>query len=611
MKSKIIFTAVIFFICSFICSNLSFAQTFEKIDVDLPGLSHGKVNWLDINNDGYLDIFVSGENDSLSPGTHVFLNNGKGEFTPVNTGIPHFSDASVSWSDYDMDGDLDMVVCAYSLNHNGVITRIYKNIMPFGFTEMDPGFVNVYSGSVKWVDYNNDGMSDVLLTGLDSDGFPQIKLYKNNMGLFTEVNITLPALYNSTMEFYDFDKDGDQDLLMSGQSDESKNSFVTKIFLNEDHIFTDSGILLPGMSNGSASWGDFNADGYADILINGETTAPLSRVQEYRVMIFHNNGDGTFSEHFASLPGVAHGNVLWADFDNDGYFDILMTGNFYGNSQGLTRIFRNNNGTFTEVNNSLPNVTYGNVSIGDFNNDFKLDILVTGHNYSGNKNISSVYKNLIPVANEAPVEPKGLTTTFDNLNIHFNWFPGFDNSTPSPGLTYNLRLGTTPGGSEIISPSASGVNAFSILPGHGNTDNDTGMHIIGLDSGTYYWSVQTVDNSFNTSEYSAEYSFKYNRNTAGLGDPLEMFPQSFNLEQNYPNPFNPVTKFRYELARDVNVSIKIYDMNGRIVDTPVNEFKKAGSYSVLFNGSNLSSGIYFYNIETENFSQTRKMILVK
>jgi hypothetical protein len=72
MKSKIIFTAVIFFICSFICSNLSFAQTFEKIDVDLPGLSHGKVNWLDINNDGNLDIFVSGENDSLSPG-HMYF----------------------------------------------------------------------------------------------------------------------------------------------------------------------------------------------------------------------------------------------------------------------------------------------------------------------------------------------------------------------------------------------------------------------------------------------------------------------------------------------------------------------------------------------------------
>lgn len=592
-------------------SPLTFGQMFEKIDLKLPGLSHGKVNWLDINNDGYLDIFVSGVNDSLSPGTHVFLNNGNGEFSPVNTGIPHVSEASVSWGDYDRDGDLDMVVCAYSLNHNGVITRIYKNNMPFGFSEIDPGFVNVYSGSVKWVDYNNDGMTDVLLTGLDSYGFPQIKLYKNLLGIFSEENILLPALYNSTAEFYDFDKDGDQDLLLSGQSSENKNSFVTKIYVNENHVFTESGIALPGMSKGSSSWGDFNADGYADILINGETSAPLSEVQEYKVMIFHNNGNGTFTEHFTSLPGVAFGNVLWADFDNDGFLDIIMTGNYFGNSIGTTRIFRNNNGTFTEVNNSLPELTYGNVSIGDFNNDYKLDILVSGHSNTGNKNISFVYKNLIPVANDAPVEPKGLTTTFDNLTVHFNWFPGFDNNTPSPGLTYNLRLGTTPGGSEIISPSASGVNGFSILPGHGNTDNDTGMHVMGLDSGTYFWSVQTVDNSFNTSEYSAEYSFKYNRNTAGLGDPFEIIPQNFNLGQNYPNPFNPVTKFRYELAKDVNVSISIYDMNGRQVETPVNEFKKAGSYSVTFNGSDLSSGIYFYKIETEFFSQTKKMILIK
>ncbi len=85
----------------------------------------------------------------------------------------------------------------------------------------------------------------------------------------------------------------------------------------------------------------------------------------------------------------------------------------------------------------------------------------------------------------------------------------------------------------------------------------------------------------------------------------------YSLSQNYPNPFNPVTNIRYSIPTDGNVTFKVYDMLGNEVGTYVNEVKKAGIYSVTFDGANLASGIYYYKLESNNFSETKKMMLVK
>ncbi|HMQ70631.1 MAG TPA: T9SS type A sorting domain-containing protein [Ignavibacteria bacterium] len=88
-------------------------------------------------------------------------------------------------------------------------------------------------------------------------------------------------------------------------------------------------------------------------------------------------------------------------------------------------------------------------------------------------------------------------------------------------------------------------------------------------------------------------------------------PTEYSLNQNYPNPFNPVTKIKYDLPFEGNVSIKIFDISGRLIKTLINENKVAGRYEVDFHGENLSSGVYYYKIESGDFSQVRKMILLK
>lgn len=89
------------------------------------------------------------------------------------------------------------------------------------------------------------------------------------------------------------------------------------------------------------------------------------------------------------------------------------------------------------------------------------------------------------------------------------------------------------------------------------------------------------------------------------------FVNIFYLNQNYPNPFNPITNINYEISQTNFVTLKVYDVLGQLIKTLVNEEKKSGSYSVTFDGSNFSSGMYFYQMKVGNFVQTKKMILLK
>ncbi|GIK59816.1 MAG: T9SS type A sorting domain-containing protein [Ignavibacteriota bacterium] len=86
---------------------------------------------------------------------------------------------------------------------------------------------------------------------------------------------------------------------------------------------------------------------------------------------------------------------------------------------------------------------------------------------------------------------------------------------------------------------------------------------------------------------------------------------SYTLSQNYPNPFNPTTAIEYYTAKSSQVKLVVYDMIGQIVQTLVNGEKASGSYEVVFNGNNLTSGVYFYRLEIANFAETKKMMLLK
>jgi hypothetical protein len=139
------------------------------------------------------------------------------------------------------------------------------------------------------------------------------------------------------------------------------------------------------------------------------------------------------------------------------------------------------------------------------------------------------------------------------------------------------------------------------VAGNGNTSTQRNFSFTdkGLNHGTYNYRLKQID-------FNGNFEYFNLSNEVNIG-----VPSSYSLSQNYPNPFNPSTKIDYELPSDGRVSIVLYDLSGKEVETMLNESRTAGYYSLNFNAGNLSSGIYFYKITANNFTMTKKMMLVK
>jgi len=210
----------------------------------------------------------------------------------------------------------------------------------------------------------------------------------------------------------------------------------------------------------------------------------------------------------------------------------------------------------------------------------------------------------ITANNVLPVELNSFTSSVLNNEVILNW------QTATEVNNYGFEIERTP----LIPPF-----------GKGGRPEEGGWEKIGFVAGSGNSNSKKeysfTDDLHHTSIQSYNHTFRYrlkqidNDGTFSYSNIIEAevtdIPAEFMLYQNYPNPFNPSTVISYQLPVNTFVTLKVFDIIGNEVATLVNQEKPAGSYEVTFDASNLTSGVYFYELRTDNFRSVRKLMLIK
>ncbi|HTK82221.1 MAG TPA: FG-GAP-like repeat-containing protein, partial [Bacteroidota bacterium] len=485
-------------------------STFTLYPADLPGVFIGDAVFIDFDNDGDLDILISGY-DGSEPITRIYRND-NGTFTDIQAGLPGvISEHGVSWGDYDNDGDYDLAISGITDTLGQYpITKIFRNDNGT-FVDIHANLPLVLGGVTSWIDDNLDGKLDLLIAGSPDNGSTFItKLYRNNDSTFTDSGIFFPGVWGASVDWGDYDNDGDPDLLLFGYG---TWGVTGTLWRNELAGFSQVSIPATPANHVEVRWGDFDNDGDLDFIVAGD---PPGGENNYTAL-FKNTGGGNFEQVPADFPQLNAASVAWGDYDNDGDLDFAICG-WLNDSTNITKIYRNDGGgVFTDIDANLPGVWWGSVAWGDVDNDGKLDLLITGgegpqlygSRYQGGPPpgpilpVTLIYHNNCQTGNQKPAAPAAPSASVNGNQVTFSWATSTDDKTPQSMLTYNLRVGTSPGTGNIVAPAADAATGYRREASVGNNVHKL-SRTLNLPQGTYYWSVQAIDNSYSGSAFTAE-----------------------------------------------------------------------------------------------------------
>ncbi|MFA6468049.1 MAG: FG-GAP-like repeat-containing protein [Bacteroidota bacterium] len=370
------------------------AQYFTKVTVGPQSNDGGdsrSVNWVDYNNDGNLDLFIT-NGPSAKANNFLYKNNGDGTFTKIIDASvvndPGSYDGS-TWADFDNNGFLDVFTASWYGQKNSFHRQLNGHFEKV--TRSDIANDQTYSETGSWGDYDNDGYVDLYLA--NSAVNKANRLYKNNGdGTFTTIttgSIVTDAKTSRSVDWFDYDNDGDLDIFVANEGGENNSLYRNDgggIFTS----ITTGAVVNDGGNSFGSSVGDIDNDGDLDIFVaNHENTAAF---------LYKNNGDGTFAKVSADPVVTQNGYSVgsaFGDLDNDGDLDLMVTNAFSGSVAAKNFLYLNNgNGTFENVDTGIvandPGWSYG-VAFGDYDRDGDLDI-ATGNCFGANQN-NSLYRN--------------------------------------------------------------------------------------------------------------------------------------------------------------------------------------------------------------------------
>ncbi len=521
----------------------------------------------------------------------------------------------IAWGDYDDDGDDDLFLANAGWN------VLLRNDRDGNFVDTDMDFGYGDSRAAAWADYDDDGDLDLYLINFGSDNV----LFRNNGGSFEDV--TTPDLANAGdgngCAWADYDLDGWLDLYVVNET--GPNS----LFHNENGdlvLVTGSPVAFDGLSRGCA-WGDYDNDADPDLYVT---------VKDGANKLFRNDRQlGFVDVSTAPINDSGSGKgCAWADYDNDGWLDLYVV-----NKDGANKLFRNDpNGWFIDATDPVVGDEGDGrtAAWGDYDNDGWLDLFVS--NYSTpNKLFHNLHDGTFADS-----------TCGDLASIEMTaWGAGFADDDLDGDLDLYVSNHTWTGAPNRMFRNSRNSGTWLEIVLEGTNSNRRGIgakvEIITQDitqtryvtSGANYMAQQpTVVHAGLADATSALVRITWpsglvqeypvtgveHRITivegAVTGIDTPELPLRFSMS-SHPNPFNPSTTIKLALPEPTRVTLKIYDMTGRLIRTLLsNQSHEAGVHDFVWNGRNqagqiTASGVYFARVKAGIHEDSLRMVLIK
>jgi len=345
-----------------------------------------------------------------------------------------------------------------------------------------------------------------------------------------------------------------------------------------------------------------------------EETSPFPNAVSFDIYIYHTNPEESGPFYFASgqyyikfNPNVANGGMLnyeivpnSTEFTNPDAvprdpsitFDKLNLERnlpiLFINAPVVSSVFPGTRVVRMKLSSNAPILNYRDLNLAWVDSTLATPFTrITGFVDSVETDITAEGTFLVDTSYIIyPVELSGFNADVIRNDVVLNW------STVSELNNY---------GFDIERSSGNGWEKIGYTKGNGTINSICNYYFEdkSLNSGKYNYRLKQID-------YNGNYEYFNLNNEISVGVPGE-----FSLKQNYPNPFNPVTKIDFDIPLNTNVNLKIFDLTGREIKTLLNGALNSGYYSIEFDASQLPSGIYYYSLKSEEYSSTKKLILLK
>ncbi|HQB27488.1 MAG TPA: family 43 glycosylhydrolase [Paludibacter sp.] len=563
----------------------------------------------DINNDLYLDIIFSGEDNGGNEKGAILINDQEGNFINQRGDriIRMGKSGNIKFGDIDGDGDLDVIFAGWGTAQSSVGIALNDGNGNFTLANETQYPINKAEKvtSAGFADFNLDGLLDYYYFG---DGTGNCILY------FQQSNGSFNASTESFGNFnfkepevtvVDYNNDGCPDIFISAFDNTTASLFSTLFTNNGTGKFqiAENFEVYRQKANGSTSWADFNGDGYIDFLLNGDGDSKSGENNNGIVRVYKNQNGTTVSEGAAfewyRQNGVGNGSMA-VDWDNDGKMDFFVGGwNDQSKKQETALYLNSNPDNFGFTKSILSNYYFPGISeqgfmVADLNDDFKVDLLLCGYsggNMNLNRRIAGYIKNTSSNASTPPNAPTALNASIDEekKTVSFSWDPPLSENGKH-GTTYNFALKNITTDKWLYNPMAvigGDMDGWRKVAGRmGNVYANTNFKLNNLPDGKYEWTVQAINGSYFGGSFAASKTFTIA--TSGINHPKTIDPVIY-VEDGY----------LIISTHQINSQIRVYNTHGQEVVNllSVDELK-----------IELTKGIYIVEVVNQSVYKTKVIV---